>query len=232
MPLTSLSATAGRKGYSDLKIFLAMSEPPELQARVRKVTEVFDEMQRAGSSNQEIFAEAYDGLKQLARKLVAKEHPGGSMCASRLVSDLWVKLFERPPAEFKWQSGAHFFHFVTMAMHNLLITHARTRNAEKRGGGRVGSLDELHELGLDAPHDGQAPKNKNWFNEAADRALAWEKAFEMLPLRLKQTLYLSCYAGYKHVEIAELLGVSVETVKKDFVRIEKRMNDYRREGVI
>jgi hypothetical protein len=71
-------------------------------------------------------------------------------------------VFAKPPAEFTWQNGAEFFYAMTRAMHELLIDNARRKNAEKRGGGKVGSLDELHERGSDVPEDGP-PRTRTGF---------------------------------------------------------------------
>ena len=82
------------------------TQPP---VEPRRVEDLFNELRSAGHSTEEIFTMVYVDLKQLARKLVSGEQASPSMHATRLLSDLWIRLFGRSTSEFTWESGAHFF---------------------------------------------------------------------------------------------------------------------------
>jgi hypothetical protein len=70
-----------------------------LQERVR---DVFQEMRAAGKSDIEIFSAFYDDLRRLARRKIAGNPPGPSMHGTRLVHELWIRLFGAGGPEFDW----------------------------------------------------------------------------------------------------------------------------------
>ena len=195
----------------------------------RGVQEIFDELRASGKSNGEIFVEVYQELKQLARKLVAREPAGNSMNATRLLHDLWLGQFGRSTTEFAWENGAHFFKGMARAMRYLLIDHARQRRATIRGNGQVVSLDGLLQVGLEPVQDPQTRQNQNGIQQAADKALATEEAFDRLEAespRMATIVELRVYGGLTQLESAEALGLSVETARKDFSRGKRRLADY------
>ena len=195
----------------------------------RGVQELFDELRASGKSNAEIFEAVYHDLKQLARKLVAREPAGNSMNATRLLHDLWLGQFGRPTADFAWEDGTHFFKGMARAMRYLLIDHAQQRGAPIRGNGQVTSLDGLLDAGLEAPQDPQSKQNLNGIQQAADQALATEEAFARLEAeapRMATIVELRVYGGLTQDETAEALGLGVETVRKDFARGKRRLADY------
>ncbi len=117
-----------------------MPAPPHQDAQARRVTEIFDKLRGQRKSYQEIFAEVARELKQLARKMTAREPAGGSMHATRLLSDAYVKLFERPPTDFQWENGEDFFVAVARAMHDLKRDYFRKENGRWAGRRREGGL--------------------------------------------------------------------------------------------
>lgn len=209
-----------------------MSSSSDDESRHRKVAEVFDDLHRRGRSYEEIFATAHDGLKQLARKMVRNENAGTSMQASSLLSELYLKLFGKGPAEFKWESGDEFFASMAVAMRHLLIDYARERGALKRGCGNIGSLQELSERGQDVTNVSEPTKNRNWFEAKVIQAIEIDEALRRLEgayPRRGRMLNLRYVAGLSIEAIAATEHVSTATVKTELRRAIARMRYYQSE---
>jgi RNA polymerase sigma-70 factor, ECF subfamily len=103
-----------------------------------------------------------------------------------------------------WQHRAHFLAMSAQLMRRILIDFARSRGYQKRGGGVLPlSLDE-------APTVGMEP-DKNLV--ALDDAL---KELATLDSRKSKVVELKFFGGLSIKETAEVLGVSVETVVRDW----------------
>jgi RNA polymerase sigma factor (sigma-70 family) len=210
--------------------------------RVGRVAEVFAELRASGKSSEEIFVTVYQDLKQLARKMVGNARAGDSMHATRLLSDVWVRMFGKPAADFEWTSGQHFFSYVARAMHNLLVDHARRRKAQVRGGGHVESLDRLMLSGFEAAPD--LIGGSEWFYKRGDQSLMLDDALRRLEQHNKRQadiVYLHLYylriddvsddsnaPGRSQIvqQIAAALDVSPSTVTKDFAKAKARLAFY------
>jgi RNA polymerase sigma factor (TIGR02999 family) len=203
-----------------------MAEHAERAPGSSRVQEVFEELRASGKSTEEIFVAVFQDLKALARKMLSRQPAGDSMCASRLLSDLWIRLFGKSTAEFDWQSGSHFFNGMAHVMRHMLIDHARYRRAQIRNKDEVESLDGLLAVGVEAAQDPASAKNKNWFQEKADQTLALEESFKILEMenpRQAAIIELRVYGGLSEAETAEVLKVSSETVTKEFAKAKRRL---------
>src|SRR5919112_1264364 len=80
----------------------------------------------------------------MAGRQLRRERTGHTLQATELVHEAYLRLLGQ---EIDWKGRAHFFGIAAETMRRLLVEHARTKNAAKRGGGaaRV-SLDELGEI--------------------------------------------------------------------------------------
>ena len=143
-----------------------------------------------------------DELHRLARAYMARERKGHTLQATALVNEVFLRF---PVAgRLRWQDRAHFIGVAARLMRRVLIDHARAHGRHKRGGGveRV-TLDEealtVREPSVDII--------------AVDRALA---AFARIDRRKSQVVELRFFGGLSHEEIADVLHVSVETVKRDW----------------
>lgn len=197
--------------------------------RVNRVTEIFDELRAKGKTDQEIFGEAADGLKQLARKLTSREPAGASMHASRLLNEVYIKLFDQAPSDFRWATGEEFFVAVACAMHDLKVDYWRAKMTIKRGAGKIDSLDQLREQGMeDRPGPG-LPAYKNAFEDQALQAFELDQAMRKLreehPDREK-ALVLTYDGGLTREEAAEVLHVSPDKIKKDLEKGRARLRHY------
>ena len=89
----------------------------------------------------------YDELRKLARSQLGREQPGHTLQTTALVHEAFLRLVDA--RQIRWDSRAHFFGITARLMRQILVDHARTRDAVKRGGGVENvPLDEA----LDACH--------------------------------------------------------------------------------
>lgn len=141
----------------------------------------------------------YEELRRLAASKMAQEAPGQTLQPTALVHEAWLRLTGTSNQTF--QNRAHFFSAAAEAMRRILIDNARRKLAQRHGGGyeRV----DLEEHNLAAPIDDQLLLA---VHEGLDK-LAGEH-----PLQAK-VVKLRYFAGMTNEETAEVLGVSVATVK-------------------
>jgi len=141
-------------------------------------------------------------LHRLARAFMRRERPGHTLQATELVNEAFLRL--AGARQVRWQDRAHFVGIAARLMRQVLVDHARSRGYQKRGGDadRV-PLDEVRleaaERGLDLVD--------------LDRAL---EAFATVDARRSQIVELRYFGGLTLEETAEVLNVSVETVKRDW----------------
>jgi RNA polymerase sigma factor (TIGR02999 family) len=82
----------------------------------------------------------YDELRRLAESYMRRESAGHTLQATALVHEAYMRLIGS--AEVEFQDRAHFFGIAARLMRQVLVQHARTKGALKRGSGRKESLDE------------------------------------------------------------------------------------------
>jgi RNA polymerase sigma factor (TIGR02999 family) len=125
-----------------------------------------------------------------------------SLQATALVNEAYVRLVDA--RRVRWQDRAHFLAMSARLMRRVLVDHARARGYQKRGGGaeKVTLVDAL--AGSDErPHD----------VIALDDALEALAAFDD---RKSRVVELRFFGGLSVAETAQALGVSVETVMRDW----------------
>lgn len=149
----------------------------------------------------------YEELRKLAESRMRQESPGQTLQATALVHEAYLRLVGEDAA--KWESRAHFFHAAAEAMRRILIERARRRKRLKHGGGR---------LRFDVDDAAQAEAA---VTDEADPAqmLALDEALERLQredARLAQVVMLRFFGGLSVERVAEVLGVSDRTVKRDW----------------
>lgn len=141
----------------------------------------------------------YHELRQLAAHKMAQEAPGQTLQSTALVHEAWLKLIGDQDRKFK--DRTHFFAAAAEAMRRILIDRARKRKAERHGGGQERALFE--EDILSTP-------------EAEEQLLAVNDALERLALKHPlpaKVVNLRYFAGMTNEEAAELMGISVSSVK-------------------
>lgn len=147
----------------------------------------------------------YEDLLLIARAELARHRRGQTLNTRALVNEAYLKLFSAD-AETDFDSRKHFFATAAQAMRQVVIDYARSRMTDRRGAGAEHiALDDLNGLAL--PVDAQA-----------DQLVAIDAAMQKLSLldeRLVRVVELRFFAGLEVTAIAELLGVSEPTVKRD-----------------
>ena len=82
---------------------------------------------------EELMPLVYDELRRLARGYMKNERTGHTLQATALVHEAYIRLVDWE--NVTWQNRAHFFAVAAQMMRKVLVDHARSRDAQKRGGG-------------------------------------------------------------------------------------------------
>ena len=130
------------------------------------------------------------------------ERAAHSLQATALVNEAYMRLVDN--RRVQWQDRSHFIAMSARLMRRILVDHARARRYQKRGGGaqRVTLVDDL--AGSDErPHD----------LVALDDAL---EALARVDERRGQVVELRFFGGLTVEETAHVLGVSTDTVLRDW----------------
>jgi RNA polymerase sigma factor (TIGR02999 family) len=145
----------------------------------------------------------YDELRRLANHYLAQERPDHTLQPTALVHEAYLRLVETRNRDFR--SRAYFFGVASKLMRRVLVDHARKHGAVIRGGGLTKiSLDEA--IGL--------PNGQDFDLIALDEAL---KTLAAIDQRQSQMVELKFFGGLSVDEMAEVLGVSAATIKRDWV---------------
>jgi RNA polymerase sigma factor (TIGR02999 family) len=98
----------------------------------------------------ELFADVYDELRQLADRLLANERPGQTLQRTALVHEAYLRLAGPPNAT--WDSRAHFFGSAARAIRRILIDRARARHRlRSEGGGGAMPMDAAAKVVAEEP---------------------------------------------------------------------------------
>src|SRR5262245_28395092 len=144
----------------------------------------------------------YDELHRLARRYMGRERPGHTLQTSALVNEAYLRLIDWK--DVQWQNRAHFFAVSAQLMRRILVDFARSRGYVKRGGRvRQVSLDEATVV----------PSAQGTDIVALDDAL---NALAELDARQSRVVELRFFGGLSLEETAEILKVSVGTVRRDW----------------
>jgi RNA polymerase sigma-70 factor, ECF subfamily len=153
---------------------------------------------------EEVLPLVYQELRRIAARQLRRERDDHTLEATALVHEAYMRL--QGHEGFHWPSRAHFFAFAAHLIRRILVDHARNRNRAKRGGGweRV-TLAEAADLAL----------GRNPDLLALDEALS---SLETLDPRKAAVVELRFFAGLNLEETAAQLGVSPETVGREWRR--------------
>ena len=144
----------------------------------------------------------YRELHRLARHYMRGEREGHTLQTSALVNEAYMRLAGQ--AAFDWKNRAHFFGTAAQVMRRILVDHARTRDAQKRGGSAEKVSLENAFVYTDA---------QSWQVIAVHEAL---KRLEQWDERQCRIVELRFFAGLNVEETAEALALSPTTVKREF----------------
>lgn len=149
---------------------------------------------------EQLTASVYDELHKLARSAFRGERPGHTLQPTALVNEAFVRLVG---ADIGWQNRAHFFALSARMMRRILVNHAESRNAQKRGGPQVA-------LTLDEGMVGAAETDERF--EALDEAITELATFDE---RKAELIELQIFGGLTFEEMAEVTGLSTSTLDRE-----------------
>jgi RNA polymerase sigma factor (TIGR02999 family) len=175
---------AGEAG-GDLTALLAEARSGDTKARERLTRAVYGE------------------LRRLAGSLMRRERPDHTLQPSALVNEAMMRLFEGEVLD-RAADRRYLFAAAAQAMRQVLVDHARRRDAAKRDGGRRRvPLDQVLQYLEDRRLDVVA------LHEALDRLMALDE-------RQGLVVSLRFFAGLSVPEVAGVLDVSVGTIEGDW----------------
>ena len=172
--------------------------PPDPAAVTRLLQQA-----RAGDANalDQVFSATYAELRSIARRHFRRERSGHTLQPTALLHEAVLRLFggKAPP----FADRDHFLRAASRAMRHALVDHARARAAAKRGSGaEVTRIQDVEDPGA-SPLD----------------VLELDDALRLLAQadpRCAQVVEMKFFVGLEVEEIAEVLGISTATVKRDW----------------
>lgn len=144
----------------------------------------------------------YDEMRRLARIYLAREGGGHTLQPTALVNEAYLRLVDQ--TRVNWQNRSHFYSIASSMMRRVLIDHARAHATNKRGGGAI-------RLSID---DVQIP-----IEQRAASLVALDEVLERLAQmdeRKSKIVEMRFFGGMSDEEIADVLGISVRTVLRDW----------------
>jgi RNA polymerase sigma factor (TIGR02999 family) len=149
----------------------------------------------------------YDGIRRIAHRYVQREREGHTLETTALVNEAYVRL--AGSQNINWQNRAHFFAVTAQVMRRILIDHARRRLYAKHGG-------EMQRVAFD---EAIATAEPVMSKPRAAELLALDEALDELAKldpRKSQVVELRYFGGLSLEETAEVLEVSMMTVRRDW----------------
>lgn len=154
-----------------------------------------------------LFSTIYEELRRLAYA-VKREREAPTLNPTALVHEAWLKLAASPQTVMT--SPLHFKRIAARAMRQVLVDAARRRNAGKRGGSVLPlAFDEASEQSLSSAKPAVS----------LEQALALDQVLEKLQQlepRKASVFEAQFFGGMTDAEVAEILGISEETVARDW----------------
>jgi RNA polymerase sigma factor (TIGR02999 family) len=166
------------------------------------ITGILDEVQRGRpGAVDRLAAIVYGELHRIAEQAMRRESAGHTLQPTELVDEAFVRLVGQ--RSVSWQSRSQFYALAAKTIRRILLDHARSRARVKRDHGIRVTLDESIR--------GNTPDSLDLI--ALDDAL---EQLNTLSPRQGQVVELRFFGGLEVNEVAEVLGVSPKTVKRDW----------------
>ena len=159
---------------------------------------------RAGDRDAEsrLLALVYPSLRRLASRYMRGERQDHTLQTTALVHEAYVKLLGS--LDVDWQSRAHFHAMMATHMRRILVDHARARNAQRGPG---------HAVRVTWHDESEAARDRTDDLVELDAALTRLAAVDA---RASRVVELRFFSGLKEQEAADVLGISLATLKRDW----------------
>ena len=148
-----------------------------------------------------LMPQVYAELRKLADGYLRRERTSHTLQPTALVHEVYLRLIGQANPDFR--SRAHFLGVAARVMRQILVDHARTRNAAKRGGGQACCTLED---GIDAAVE------RPWSMIAIDDAL---EALEQKDARKAKLIEMKFFGGLTNEESANVCDLSVDKVRAE-----------------
>jgi RNA polymerase sigma-70 factor, ECF subfamily len=159
----------------------------------------------------------YKELHKLAKLRMRQQEAGHTLQTSAVIHEAYLKL--GGSSDKDWENRGHFFGVAAKVMRHVLVDHARSRRAAKRGGEvRIEQLDEGADFG-----DARTAETIALDDALTSLAAQYPRQAEVVELRY--------FGGFSVEETAATLKLSPETVARDwrfakaFLRSELKFDD-------
>ena len=174
-----------------------ISQPPQ------KVTQLLHAWRRGeGAALDRLVPIVYDELRRLAHCYMARERARNTLQTTALIHEAYLRLVDAQRVD--WKNRVHFFAISANVMRRILVEFARARGRHNRGAGaRNVTFDDVAVI---APGPGEDLVS-------VDEAL---EALAAIEPRQAQVVELRFFGGMTEEETAEMLGVSTDTVLRDW----------------
>ena len=151
----------------------------------------------------EVVEKAYKEFRAIAHGYLRRERAGAGVDTTVLVHEFYLRLFrQRKPS---WKDRKHFYTFAAHMMRLILVDHARSVQAEKRGADREAVTLHPEIAGGDS-----------FQPEVLDLHVALEE-LESVDMRKAQLIELRYFSGCTVAEAAEIIGISDATAERDLL---------------
>jgi len=184
-----------------------------------EVTRLLAEMRKGNrTAAGQVIPLVYDELHRLAAGYMRKERPNHILQATALVHEAYLKLM---PQRVSWQNRAHFFGVAAQQMRRILVDHARKHKENVQ-------LEDSLVVARGVPRVVAGPAEDRQIQLEESLVMAREQPGAFLQIhealerfaheheRQSRVVELRFFGGCTEDEIAQVLGVSVETVKRDW----------------
>ena len=149
-----------------------------------------------------LFPLVYDELKRLARRHLSRERSDHTLQPTALVHEAYLRMIDQTSLPI--ESRTHFLAFASRVMRQILVDHAREHNAQKRGG----AAQRFSITDIDSLPD-QSASDILELDDALNKLQAIDE-------RKCRVVDMRFFGGLKETEIAEVLGVTEKTVRRDW----------------
>lgn len=148
------------------------------------------------------FQSCYEELNRLAHNKLRYEESFHTFDTSALVHEVYDNMYKQ--RQFQFRSTSHLLAIAAIVMRRILIDYARQRKRLKRGGDMIRMT-----YGVISSPVQTTPEEIILLDESLKRLRSLNK-------RQSRVVEYHFFGGYKHEEIAEILGVSIDTIRRDW----------------
>ena len=181
---------------------MSRKTPPENNNGSAITTHLREWKSGNADSMDHVMAALLPKLHRMAAQILSSERTDHTLQPTALINELYVRL--RASAPPNWANRTHFIAVAAGTMRRILIDYARARAAQRRGGNQQKIPLDLLEIGVACSCDDLI---------VIDEALS---KLEQVDPRAARITEMRFFAGLQETEIAEELGISEITVKRDW----------------